>query len=393
MSKSTGFALAAIAALAVGGGYWYTRVRQPDAAQAIKAPPPVPVVLSRATLKDMPVVLEAVGRGEAYESVSLKSRVDGQVAALVFTEGQHVRQGDELVRLDATDFTLRLRQAEANAARDEAQLAKARADTARYLALQSRGFVSEEKVNEMRTVEAVATAGLRADQAAVELARSQLSYATIRAPFAGVVGARLIFPGAAVKINETIVAVVNRVRPLYVTFSVPEKHLPQLRAALARGGAGCKSGGCLQVSVWIPGDANRRFAGEVRFIDNAVDMTTGTIQMKAVVDNHDEALMPGQFLRVGMDLDSLPNAVVVANEAVQQGPDGPFVFVVGAQGTAEVRKIEVAASAGGLTAVVKGVQADETVVTDGQLRLTAGARVESRTKPAEPDTAAVAAQK
>lgn len=393
MSKSTGFALAAIAALAVGGGYWYTRVRQPDAAQAIKAPPPVPVLLSRATLKDMPVVLEAVGRGEAYESVSLKSRVDGQVAALVFTEGQHVRQGDELVRLDATDFTLRLRQAEANAARDEAQLAKARADTARYLALQSRGFVSEEKVNEMRTVEAVATAGLRADQAAVELARSQLSYATIRAPFAGVVGARLIFPGAAVKINETIVAVVNRVRPLYVTFSVPEKHLPQLRAALARGGAGCKSGGCLQVSVWIPGDANRRFAGEVRFIDNAVDMTTGTIQMKAVVDNHDEALMPGQFLRVGMDLDSLPNAVVVANEAVQQGPDGPFVFVVGAQGTAEVRKIEVAASAGGLTAVAKGVQADETVVTDGQLRLTAGARVESRTKPAEPDTAAVAAQK
>ena len=393
MSKSTGFALAAIAALAVGGGYWYTRVRQPDAAQAIKAPPPVPVVLSRATLKDMPVVVEAVGRGEAYESVSLKSRVDGQVAAVVFTEGQHVRQGDELVRLDATDFTLRLRQAEANAARDEAQLAKARADTARYLALQSRGFVSEEKVNEMRTVEAVATAGLRADQAAVELARSQLSYATIRAPFAGVVGARLIFPGAAVKINETIVAVVNRVRPLYVTFSVPEKHLPQLRAALARGGAGCKSGGCLQVSVWIPGDANRRFAGEVRFIDNAVDMTTGTIQMKAVVDNHDEALMPGQFLRVGMDLDSLPNAVVVANEAVQQGPDGPFVFVVGAQGTAEVRKIEVAASAGGLTAVVKGVQADETVVTDGQLRLTAGARVESRTKPAEPDTAAVAAQK
>ncbi|SBT04657.1 Efflux transporter, RND family, MFP subunit [Candidatus Accumulibacter aalborgensis] len=393
MSKSTGFALAAIAALAVGGGYWYTRVRQPDAAQAIKAPPPVPVVLSRATLKDMPVVVEAVGRGEAYESVSLKSRVDGQVAAVVFTEGQHVRQGDELVRLDATDFTLRLRQAEANAARDEAQLAKARADTARYLALQSRGFVSEEKVNEMRTVEAVATAGLRADQAAVELARSQLSYATIRAPFAGVVGARLIFPGAAVKINETIVAVVNRVRPLYVTFSVPEKHLPQLRAALARGGAGCKSGGCLQVSVWIPGDANRRFAGEVRFIDNAVDMTTGTIQMKAVVDNHDEALMPGQFLRVGMDLDSLPNAVVVANEAVQQGPDGPFVFVVGAQGTAEVRKIEVAASAGGLTAVAKGVQADETVVTDGQLRLTAGARVESRTKPAEPDTAAVAAQK
>ena len=129
MRKSTGVALAAIAALAVGGGYWYTRVRQPDAAQAIKAPPPVPVLLSRATLKDMPVVLEAVGRGEAYESVSLKSRVDGQVAALVFTEGQHVRQGDELVRLDATDFTLRLRQAEANAARDEAQLAKARADT------------------------------------------------------------------------------------------------------------------------------------------------------------------------------------------------------------------------------------------------------------------------
>lgn len=393
MRKSTGVVLATIAALGVGGGYWYSQVRKADAGQAIKAPPPVPVLLSRATLKDMPVVLEVVGRGEAYESVSLKARVDGQVAAVVFTEGQHVRQGDELVRLDATDFTLRLRQAEANAARDEAQLAKARADTARYLALQSRGFVSEEKVNEMRTIEAVATAALRADQATVELARSQLSYATIRAPFAGVVGARLIFPGATVKINETIIAVVNRVRPLYVTFSVPEKYLPQLRAALARGGAGCTSGGCLQVSVWMPGDRNRHFSGEVRFIDNAVDMTTGTIQLKAVVDNRDEALMPGQFLRLGLHLDTLPKAVVVANEAVQQGPEGPFVFVVGAQGTAEVRKIEVAASAGGLTAVAKGIQADDTVVTDGQLRLTAGVKVEARTKPAEPATAAVAAPK
>lgn len=380
MKKRTWVTLATVTALGIGAGYWYANFRAADAGQVAKEPPPVPVLLSRAMVKDLPVVLEVVGRAEAYESVSLKARVDGQVAAVVFTEGRHVRQGEELIRLDATDFTLRLRQAEANTLRDEAQLAKARADTLRYLALQGRGFVSEEKVNEMRTTEAVAMAVLRADQAAVDLARSQLSYATIRAPFAGVVGARLVFPGGAVKANETVLAVINRVRPLYVSFSVPEKYLPRLRGTLAT--AGCGRGECLKVSVGIPGSKEGRLAGEVRFIDHSVDTATGTILIKAVVDNQNEALTPGQFLDLGLALETLKNAITVPSEALQQGPEGPFVFVVDALGTAEVRRVDVVASQGGLTALARGIQAGETVVTDGQLRLAPGVKVQARAAPA-----------
>ncbi len=375
MKKSTRVAVLALTLLGVGAGYWYLGPRHSGAGQLTKEPPPVPVVLARAAVKDMPIVLAVVGRGEAYETVSLKSRVDGQVASVVFAEGQHVSRGDELIRLDTTDFTLRLRQAEAIVARDEAQLAKASADTRRYLALRDRGFVSEEKVNEMRTGEAVAGAALRADQAAVDLARAQLSYASIRAPFAGVMGARLVYPGAAVKLNDTVLAVINRVRPLHVGFAVPEKHLSRLRSAMT---GGCQTGGCLKVSVGIPGEEARRFDGEARFIDNAVDPATGTIRMKAVVDNRDEVLTPGQFLDVSLTLDTLRDSVVVPDAAVQQGPEGPLVFVVNAQGIVEVRKVEVAASSGGLTAVSRGVQSGESVVTDGQLRLVAGARVQAQ---------------
>jgi membrane fusion protein, multidrug efflux system len=338
------------------------------------APPPVPVTTAQAKTQDVPVLLEVVGRAEAYESVALKSRVDGQVASVAFSDGQSVKQGEVLLQLDATDFVARLKQAEASVAKSEALLAKTRSDTARYLALKDRHFVSDEKVNDIRTNEAAAAATLRIDQAAADLARTQLAYTTVRAPFAGVVGARLAFPGTAVKINDTVLAVVNRVRPLLVTFSLPEKHLPRLRSALRTG---------IQVDVGLPGEKTPRVAGEVRFIDNAVDAATGTIQMKAILPNTDEQLTPGQFLNVSLRLDTLRQAVTVPNEAVQQGAEGNFLFVVKADETVEVRKVEPLASAAGITAIGQGLQAGETVVTDGQLRLTPGAKIKSKT-PASP---------
>ena len=376
MKKSHLIILAILVALGGGAMYWSsTRSRPATVAMAL---PPVPVVLARVTVRDMPVVLEVVGRAEAYETVTLKSRLDGQVASLLFTEGQAVKQGDELIRLDSTDFTLRLRQAEAAVARDAAQLAKARADTTRYVALRNRNFVSEEKVNEMRTNEAAQAATLSADQAAVDLARSQLSYTSIRAPFAGRVGAKLVFPGASVKANDTGLAVINRVRPLFVSFSVPEKYLAKLKSMLAPGHAACREDGCLKVAVGVPGSSRPQLEGRVHFIDNAVDAATGTIIVKARLDNADEALTPGQFLNLSLDLDTLPGAVVVPNEAIQQGPDGPFVFLVNAEQKAEVRKIEVGGTYAGATVIGKGLQADDVVVTDGQLRLTPGAAVVAR---------------
>ena len=332
-------------------------------------PPPVPVTATAAVLRDIPETLRVVGRSEAFESVTVKSRVDGQVADVLFTEGQHVKQGDVLIRLDPTDFSARLQQAQATAARDEALVAKSRADTQRYATLKERNFVSEEKVNDIRTNEATAAANLRASKATVEVARLQLSYATIRAPITGIVGARLVFPGSAVKANDVALAVVNRVRPLLVSFSVPEKHLPQIRAV--------RRDGVLNVDITEPGSASAHFQGTVRFVDNTVDVSTGTILLKAELPNQDEALMPGQFLNVTLVLGMLKQAVSVPSNAVQQGADGSYLYVI-KEGRAELRRIETLASHDGVTAVRGEVQAGDTVVTDGHLRLTPGARAKVR---------------
>ena len=332
--------------------------------------PPVPIASAKATARDIPVELKVVGRAEAFESVILKSRVDGQVASVHFTEGQHVKQGDVLLRLDPTDFAARLRQAEGAAARDEALIAKTRADTARYTALRERNFVSEEKLNDIRTNEAAAAANLKASAAATEVARLQLSYTTIRAPITGIVGARLVFPGSSVKVNDTTLAVVNRASPLLVAASIPEKHLPRLRAAQKNGG--------MQVDVNVPNDRQQNFKGIVRFIDNAVDPATGTILMKAELPNTDEKLTPGQFLNVSLTLETLKDAIAVPNEAVQQGAEGNYVYVVNEDSTVTNRNIQVLATYEGYSAIGKGVTLGETVVTDGHLRLTPGAKVRTK---------------
>jgi len=362
----------AIAAV-LGAGYWYLNTAKEPGASAAKAAPVVPVVMEEAETGDIPVLLNVIGRAEAYESVTVKSRLDGQVLSVAYTEGQHVNQGDVLVKLDPGDFNARVLQAEANVAKDQAQLAKARADVERYVSLKARGFVSDEKVNEVRTAEAAAGATVKADQAGLELARLQLSYATIKAPFAGVVGARLVFPGSSVKLNETALAVVNCIRPIYVTFSVPEKHIQSLRRAM--------SDGPMKVFVTLPGSTDQPFEGSAKFIDNAVDATTGTIVMKAVLENRGEKLTPGQFLKVSMTLDTLTGAVLAPAAAVQQGTEGNFLYVVKADNTVEVRKVEILTTHLDKVAISKGVMAGETVVTDGQLRLSPGAQVQSKSVP------------
>jgi len=369
MTKTrTGLLLVAVLAAAGAASWHLTRPEAPGAGKKAQAPPPpVPVRLAKALVRDMPLRLEVTGRTEAYETVTLKSRVDGQVRSVAFTEGRHVRQGEILLRLDPADFQARLSQAEANLAKSRAQLAKARADVERYVALHAKGFVSEEKVGELRTAAAAAESAASADAAGVELARLQLSYTDIRAPFAGVVGAKLVFPGAAVKVNETALAVVNRVRPLYVSFAVPEKYLPQLQAGMR---SATKS---LKAAISLPG-GDTGWDGEVRFLDNAVDVATGTIQLKAIVPNADEALAPGQFVAVSLVLDTLPAAVVIPSESVQQGPEGSFVFVAKDDGSVELRRIRVASIQRQSAIVADGLAGGEAVVTEGHLRLTAGAR-------------------
>lgn len=345
-------------------------------------PPSVPVTLAKAEVRDMPVTLRVVGRAEAYESVTVKSRVDGQVEQVLFVEGQHVKPGELLLRLDPRDFAARLKQAQAAVARDAALAGKTRSDTERYTTLYSKNFVSGEKVNDVRANEEMAVANLNASKAAVELARLQLSYVEIRAPIAGIVGERLVFPGSSVKTNDTTLALINRVSPLLVSFSLPEKHLHKLR--LARSAQTEK----LKVDISLPEDPQAHFDGQIHFVDNAVDAATGTILMKALTPNADERLTPGQFLNVNIILETLKEVVAIPNQAVQQADAGNFTFVVTPDQSVEIRQITIAATDGRYTAVSSGLKAGETVVTDGQLRLAAGTRVhpvESAPKAAQPD--------
>jgi len=364
-------------AVLLGVGAWaYLGLRASPAARNATAAE-IPVKMARAELKDVPLTLEITGRTAAFETVTVRSRVDGQVQAVPFAEGQHVHQGEVLLRLDPADFEARLRQADANLARDRAQLAKARSDVERYVALKAKGFVSDTAVEDMRTALATAEAAQKADQAAADLARLQLGYATVPAPFDGVVGARLVYAGAAVKANDTALAVVNRVKPLYVGFAVAEKYLAGLRAATARGQK------AVPVTVRVPGSADA-IAGEVRFMDNTVDPTTGTIQMKATIANADEKLSPGQFVDVSLVLGVQKQAVTVPAEAIQQGPEGAYLFAVQADNSAQMRKVEVIAMQSGMAVIGKGLSAGETVVTDGQLRLVPGAKVRPADAQAAP---------
>jgi multidrug efflux system membrane fusion protein len=353
--------------LAAGGSWWYFA----DSAAPVtkKGPPPVPVLMAKAELRDVALTLDLTGRAEAFESVSIKSRVDGQVQTVSFAEGRHVAEDEVLLRLDPADFAARLRQAEATLARDQAQYVKAQADVERALSLKAKGFVSDAGVETARAAAQGAEATVRADQAALDLARLQLDYTTVRAPFDGIVGARLVFPGTAVKANDTALAVVNRVRPIFVTFSVPEKYLPRLRAGLKGKGS---------VTVSVPGDKTP-MPGMLRFLDNAVDTTTGTVQMKAQLANDGERLSPGQFVDISLGIETLAQAVTIPAEAVQQGPDGSFVYVVKADQNdglrVEVRKLTLTATQLKLAAVKDGLVAGETVVTDGQLRLVPGTTV------------------
>lgn len=360
--------LTALALATAGVAWYYVRPEAPSAKKDRSGAPTVPVVVATASVLDVSVHLDVTGRTEAFETVTLKSRVDGQVKAVTFADGQQVRQGDVLLQLDPADFQAKLGQAQANQAKSSAQWKKAQADLERYIALRAKGFVSEEKVNETRTAAATAEATANADAAAAELARLQLSYTNIKSPINGSVGAKLVFPGAAVRASDTALAVVNRIRPLHVAFSVPEKYLPALQAALR------DSNKKMLTAIAVPG-SSEVLEGQVRFIDNGVDAATGTIALKALVPNEREKLASGQFVTVSLVLERLKGAIVVPAEALQQNSEGSFVFVVKPDDTVEIRKVRVGNVQKAQAVIAEGLLAGDTVVIEGQLRLTGGARV------------------
>lgn len=370
-TRSTFIAAGAIlVAAGVALGLYFTNDSRAKEKKGAKGPAAVPVAVTPALQSSIPVRQQAIGNVEPYASVAVKARVDGQLVAVNFREGQEVKRGDILFRIDARPFESALRQAEANALRDAAARDQARSQEQRYKELLAKNFVSKEAYAQIATNAQVAEATARASAAALENARLNLAYCTISSPIEGYAGKLLVQGGNLVKANDANpLVVVNQVKPIYVSFAVPEQALGEIRARLAAGP--------LVVEALPAGEARLLAAGRLVFVDNAVDPTTGTIRLRGEFDNADKALWPGQFVNVSLRLREQPDAIVVPARALQTGPAGQYVYVVKPDMTAEMRAVTVERTEGE-QAVVKGVARDERVVTRGALRLAPGARVEIR---------------
>ena len=329
----------------------------------------IPVLVATAAQKIMPLQVRAVGNVEAYSTVSVKSQVTGVLTEAHFKEGQNVKKGQLLFTIDPRPFESAVKQSEANLARDAAQLQNAREQARRYAELVKKQFVSQEQYDQIRTNADALEAVVDADKAAVENAKVQLSYCYIYSPIDGQVGTLLVNEGNLVRVNDgTPLVVINQVAPIFVTFSVPEQNLPDIRQHMAAGS--------LKVAAQFQSDEGRPEQGNLAFVDNAVDRTTGTIKLKAEFKNADKRLWPGQFINVALTLTTQSNAVVVPSEAIQVGPEGQHVFVVKPDNSVEVRPVVVARTDEGEAVIAQGLQAGEQIVREGQFLLSAGSRVE-----------------
>ncbi|MEN6584657.1 MAG: efflux RND transporter periplasmic adaptor subunit [Sulfuricella sp.] len=336
--------------------------------------PPVPVVTAQVTRKTLPDQIRAVGNIEAYATVQVKSRVDGEITRVHFKEGDTVRSGQSLFTIDPRPLRAQVDLAAANLARDTAQLDNARAQERRYQNLLDQHFISKEMYAQIRTTAESSAAVVQADEAALKSARLQLDYSEIRSPIDGVTGALKVQGGNLVKANDIPLLVVNQVSPIYVSFSVTEQQLPRIRQLLAEGKM-------LPVEAIPSRRAGAPETGKLSFVDNTVDTTTGTIKLKGVFANTGRTLWPGQFADVTLTLGELRDALVVPAQAVQTGPDGPFVYVVSKDKTAEMRKVKTDRTLAGETVIGSGLQTGEAIVVDGQLRLKPGAKIVSKPAP------------
>ena len=340
--------------------------------KAGRAMPVSPVSVAQVVAKDLPLDVNAVGRVEAISTVAVKAQVTGEVMAVQFKEGQTVRKGDLLFTIDPRPFDIALRQAESLLEKDRALLRNAQADVTRYADLVQKDYVTKQQYDTAVANRDVLVAAVKADEAAVANARLQLDYSTVRSPIDGRTGSLMIDAGNIIKANDTIPAVViYQTAPIYVTFSVPEQHLPLIKEFTAKEPL---------KTVAIPtANGQPPVTGVLTFIDNSIDASTGMITLKATFENRDGGLWPGQFLNVRLGLTTDKGAIVVPSQAVQTGQSGQYVYIVKDDMTAEIRPVTVVRAVGEETIVAGGLKPGERVVTDGQLRLAPGMRVEIKT--------------
>jgi membrane fusion protein, multidrug efflux system len=361
----------------------YVAVKAPGRAQSA-APPAAPrairVVVSPARVGDLPVYLSGIGSVTPFATVTVRSRVDGQLMRTLFQEGETVKQGDLLAEIDPRPFETQLTQAEAQLAKNEAALNNARLDLERYRSLVKGGFIPQQQLDTQASTVSQLTAAIKSDQGQIDSIRLQLTYTKILAPITGRAGLRLVDPGNMVKANDPGgLVVLTQVQPIAVIFTIPQDNLPAVLARQRRGGA-------LPVEAYDREGRTKIATGTLVAIDNQIDAGTGTVRLKASFDNRDGELFPNQFVNARVQVDVLKGAVLVPNDAIQRGAQGPFVYVAKPDKTVELRNVALGPTEGGVTAVREGVAAGDALIVDGADKVQERSRVEPivRDRPAGP---------
>ncbi len=330
--------------------------------------PPVPVLVAKAVRKTVPNELHEIGTVEAFATVNIKSRDEGSLIAIHFKEGDFVSEGQLLFSLDPRPLEAAVRQAQANLAKDAASARQAVADAQRYTYLSQQGVGSRQQADQARATAGAATATVDADRAAIETAKLNLQYAEIRSPIDGHTGSLQAHIGDLIKPDaDTPLVTITQIQPIYVDFSIPEIKLSLVRESMEKQS--------LEVDAAIPNSQQAPEHGVLSFVDNTVDKTTGTILLKGLFQNENRRLWPGTFVNVSLTINRIPNAILVPSEAVQTGQQGTFIFVIGSDMKAQMQPVSAGAQIGHETIIEHGLEAGETVVTDGQLRLSPGATV------------------
>lgn len=370
MKQSRLIGVAAILAVCVAGYFALHRSSAPKTA----AKPPIPVTVGQTEIKDVPVFVRGLGVVQAFNTVTVKSRVDGQITQVSFAEGSEVKAGDKLFQIDPRPYQAALDQAAANLQRDQAQLAGAQRDLDRYGQLVGPGFQTRQSFEDQKATVGQLEGSVKADQAAIDSSKLNLEYADVRSPIDGRTGARLVDIGNFVQASQaTNLVTITQLKPIFVTFTVPQSALDQIRQNQAKEP--------LTVIAYDSDDKTALATGKLTLINNQVDVTTGTIELKATFDNADERLWPGAFINARLILSVRKGAVTVPAQTVMQGPNGPYAYVIKPDQTVERREVEIASTQDGMAVIAKGLEANQTVVVDGQYRLVNGSKVKASGQP------------
>ena len=360
---------AAIFALVAIGVILWLRVEEPvPQAAAQTASPAIPVTAGTVKVEDVPLFLNGIGTVQAYNSVAIKSRVDGQIVRVDFKEGQDVKEGDPLFQIDPRSYQAAVDQAQAAKQKDEANLAGAQADLERYEKLLTPGWQTRQSYDQQKAQVAQLQAAIKGDEAQINTAKINLGYTDIRSPIDGRLGARLVDKGNIVHANDnTPLVMITEFKPIFVSFTLPQESLDDVHENNKQAP--------LVVRAYS-GDGKKELAeGKLTLIDNMIDQATGTIHLKARFDNENERLWPGEFVSLRVILSMRRGVATVPQQTVQQGPNGHYAYVIKPDNTVERRAVEVASIQDGIAVITKGLAENERVVVDGQFRLTEGARV------------------